>query len=98
MKTITDEAVLAFLRGLTGKTTLLDPSGTVIGHFHPVDPKDVELYAQVIPLYDPEEIARRKADPRRRIPMAEVLDRLKALENGASDPPTIVETTRGLNR
>ena len=84
MKTVTDEAVLAFLLELKDKTTLLDPSGKVIGHFHPVDPKDVETYAKILPLYDMEELARRKANPGKTYTTAEVLAHLKELKNNTN--------------
>lgn len=80
MKTITDEAVLAFLLALKDKTTLLDPNGKAIGHFHPIDQKDDELYAQALRFYDKEELDRRKANPGKKYTTAEVLARLHALE------------------
>jgi len=87
MKTITDEAVLAFFLDLKDKTTLLDPGGRVIGHFDPVDPKDAETYAMVVRFYDAEEIARRKANPGVRRTTAEVLARLHSLRPLPQDQP-----------
>ena len=85
MKTITDETVLAFLLDLKDRTTLLDPSGKVIGHFEPVDPKDAETYAMVVRFYDAEELARRRANPGRTYTTAEVLARLHALQDDSPD-------------
>ena len=87
MKTITDEAVLAFLLDLKEKTTLLDSDGRVIGHFDPADPKDAETYPMVVRFYDAEEIARRKANPGVRRTTAEVLARLHALHPLPQDQP-----------
>ena len=87
MKTVNDEATLSFLLGLEGKTTLLDPSGKVIGHFDPVDPKDAETYAMVVRFYDAEEIARRKANPGVRRTTAEVIARLHALRPSPQHQP-----------
>ena len=86
MKTITDEAVLAFLLALKDKTTLLDPSGKAIGHFHPIDPKDDELYAAVVRVYDAEELARRKANPGKGLTGDEVRARLRALKDETGHP------------
>ncbi len=79
MKTITDEAVLAFLLGLKDRTILLDPNGKAIGHFHPIDSDDDELCSSALRVYDAEEIARRKANPGKKYTTAEVLARLHAL-------------------
>ena len=83
MKTITDEAVLSFLLELKDKTTLLAPSGKVIGNFEPFDPKDAETYAMVVRFYDAEELAHRKANPGKTYTTttAEVLARLPASKN-----------------
>ena len=75
-----DGAMQADLERLDHVAEIRDRSGRLIGYFTPAALRDADLYRRARQHFDPEELARRKAEPHDRYTTAEVLDHVRSLK------------------
>ena len=75
-----DDALRVLLGSLTETAEIRDPAtGAVLGYFTPASKG---LAAEYAPLFDIQEIARRKAEGMSGLTTAQVLERIRSLESG----------------
>ena len=78
-----NESILSVIGTLKveGRAEVLDDRGAVIAYLIPAERDEDELYRKAALLFDPEEVRRRKEDHSPGYTTAEVLERLRSMDN-----------------
>jgi hypothetical protein len=88
-----DELSLGQFRSVEKLAEVRDAAGNVVGYFAPVGDPETALQFRRLALYDPAEIARRKANPGKGLTTKQVFEHLMTL---TTDPADLADLREGI--